>query len=156
MSRELLILRHAKAEPLAPGGTDFERPLADKGRRQAKEVRDWLAKHKAKPARVLCSPSARTRETAALALPEVEPDYDPAIYEATPGTLLALVDTAADSGLTVLVGHNPGLEQLVTLLAEGHSDEGRGLPTAGIAWFELPARGVIEPGSAKLKRYWSP
>jgi phosphohistidine phosphatase SixA len=156
MSRELLILRHAKAEPQAAGGGDFERPLADKGRRQAGEVKAWLGKHHARPARVLCSPSARTRETAELALPDAAADFDPAIYEATPGTLLALVDGAATDGLTVLIGHNPGLEQLVALLAEGRSDEFRGLPTAGVAWFELPASGAIEPGSAKLKAFWSP
>ena len=53
------------------------------------------------------------------------------------------------------MGHNPGLETLVALLATGQSGDFRGMPPAGVAWFEL-AGGALEPGAGTLKAFWSP
>lgn len=156
MSRELLILRHAKAEPQAPGGTDFERPLSGKGRGEAAAVRAWLDRGKLVPARVLSSPAARAKATAELAFPDAKLTLVPRIYEAMPGDLMAVLDEHAGDGLNVLVGHNPGLEQFVALLAEGRSEDFRGLPTAGVAHLVLPDAGAIEPGSARIQTFWWP
>ena len=156
MSRELLILRHAHAEPQAPGGTDFERPLSAKGRDEATAVRTWMQRQKLAAARVLSSPAARAKSTAELAFPDAKTTLVPQIYEALPGDLMAVIDEQAGEGLTVLVGHNPGLEQFVALLAEGRSEDFRGLPTAGVAHLMLPASGAIEPGSARIQTFWWP
>ncbi|WP_201315780.1 histidine phosphatase family protein [Dyella sp. EPa41] len=155
---ELILLRHAEAQPASPGGDDRVRRLSGRGEQEAKAAGKWLASHGVKPDRVLCSPSERTRATASLALASMkhapEPQLAEDIYEATPGELLALLDQHADAGTVVLVGHNPGIERLVALLVEGRSDEFRGMPPAGLAVLHL--NGALEPGNARLDAFWSP
>jgi len=72
----------------------------------------------------------------------------------TRGELDALIDENSDAERLMLVGHNPGFETLVALLATGQSGDFRGIPPAGIAWFELD--GPAEPASGRLKAFWSP
>ncbi len=154
---ELILLRHAEALP-KHDGDDAARPLSERGEQEAHAAGRWLASHGLLPDRVLCSPSERTRATAALALAELEqppaPQSAPEIYEATPGELLALLDQHGDAGTLLLVGHNPGIERLVALLVEGRSDEFRGMPPGGLAVLHL--NGALEPGSARLDAFWSP
>lgn len=126
-----MILRHAKAEPDAGGG-DEARPLAKRGRRAAERVGELIADQL--PDLVLSSSSARTRETVeclkkgAGSLPRVE--YDPELYLASPKQLVAvLAARGGDAARLMLVGHNPGLEDLVTDL----TGERVSLPTAGLA-----------------------
>ena len=159
MSRELLILRHAHAEPLAASGNDADRPLSPRGEAEADAVGRWRDNQEAALARVVSSPAVRARATAERALATVQApaiELDPRIYEATPGDLLALLDSAAGEGRTLIVGHNPGFEQLVALLTEGRTGDFRGLPPGGLAWLTLPAQGPLEPGVATLKAFWWP
>jgi phosphohistidine phosphatase SixA len=154
---ELILLRHAEALPAQADHTDQGRPLSERGEQEAKAAGRWLAAHGLKPDRVLCSPTARTRSTAQLALtalgqPELQLAED--IYEASPGQLLALLDQHEDVGTLMLVGHNPGIERLVALLVEGRSEEFRGMPPAGLAVLHLS--GALEPGNARLDAFWSP
>jgi len=161
--RELILLRHAEAMQLALGGSDRARPLSLHGEQEAREAGAWLRAQGASPDTVLCSPARRALMTVeraldvltdAAALPA--PRFLPEIYEATPGTLIALLEQhAADARQTLLVGHNPGLEQLLALLISGRSGEARGVAPAGIAWVELDAAG-FDPGSARLRAFWSP
>lgn len=155
---ELILLRHAEAEPPATSGNDRERDLSEHGRREATDAGRWLAGHSARPTRVLCSPTRRTTQTAELALaalhepPAIENADE--IYDATPGELLALLDQHFDAESVMLVGHNPGIERLVALLVEGRSDGFRGMPPAGLAVLYL--NGSLEPASARLDAFWSP
>jgi len=55
-----------------------------------------------------------------------------------------------------VVGHNPGLENLVALLTEGTSDSGRGIPPAGVVWLGVPSESSIEPGTAEVHHFWWP
>jgi phosphohistidine phosphatase SixA len=68
--------------------------------------------------------------------------------------LITLIDEHADAARLLLVGHNPGFETLVALLATGQSGDFRGVPPAGIAWFEID--GTVEPGAGRLEAFWSP
>lgn len=157
MSREIVVLRHAQAQPQAGTQNDFDRALSARGRTDAAAVRRWFDEHRMRFDRVLSSPSQRTRETAELAAPDgAKVDYEQAIYDATPGTLITVLEKAAGTGRTLLIGHNPGLEQLVALLCEGRSDEYRGLPTSGVAVLAVPEGTALEPGSAQLRAFWSP
>ena len=61
--RELILLRHAHAEPARTGGADLDRPLSPEGLAEAESAGRWLRDNKLVPDRVLCSPSRRTRET---------------------------------------------------------------------------------------------
>lgn len=127
----MLILRHAKAEPDSGEG-DEQRPLAKRGRRAAERVGELLSD--TLPDLVLSSTSLRTRETVerlkkgAGSLGKVE--FSSELYLAAPSTCLrVLAERGGDAKRVMLVGHNPGLEELVTAL----TGEQVSLPTAGLA-----------------------
>ena len=155
---ELILLRHAEAQPAPPGGEDSVRRLSGRGEQEARAAGAWLKAHGVTPDRVLCSPSERTCATGSLALAALDraPTMQTAeeIYNATPGELLALLDQHLDANTVMLIGHNPGIERLVALLVEGRSDEFRGMPPAGLAVLHLD--GPLEPGNARLDAFWSP
>ena len=156
--RELILLRHAHAEPAAAGQDDLARGLSDTGRAEAQAAGEWLREHGLRPDRVLSSPATRTRETLA-ALGDIgagEVYEDAAIYEASPGTLAALVDAQRDAERLLLVGHNPGLEQLAALMHSGQTGDYRGMPPGGIAVLRLPVDVNIEPGIGTLIQFWWP
>lgn len=157
--RELILLRHAHAEPAAPGQADIDRPLSLRGQAEAEAAGRWLKTHGFLPDQVVCSPARRTRETVERVLQSlgfVDTRLDERIYEATPGTLIAVADAHRDIPRRLLVGHNPGFEQLCALLSTGQSGDCRGMPTAGIAVLRLPDGAPLEPGIAQLAAYWSP
>ena len=156
--RELILLRHAHAESPAVGQDDSQRPLSAVGLDEARAAGEWLRAHDLRPDRVLCSPAERTRQTfAALgALDCADVREEEAIYEASPGTLIALADVHRDARRLLLVGHNPGLEQLAALMHSGQTGDYRGMPPGGIAVLRLPVDVNIEPGIATLTRFWWP
>jgi phosphohistidine phosphatase SixA len=157
-TREIILLRHAHADGAMPGQDDIARVLSLRGEAEADTAAAWLKQHAAAPDRVLCSPAARARETcervlAALGYTDLRSDAR--VYDATPATLLRVLDDHADADSVLLVGHNPGLENLVALLTEGASDSGRGMPPAAVVWLSLP-KGSIEPGTAEVRHFWWP
>ena len=154
MKREVILLRHAHAENQAPGQNDSARELSQRGVTEAKDAGKWLRQQDLRGVTILCSPSVRTRQTLEYALGKVDATFEPRIYEATAGDLDALIDEHEDARRLMLVGHNPGFETLVALLATGQSGDFRGMPPGGIAWFEID--GAAEPGAGKLKAFWSP
>ncbi|MBV7696536.1 histidine phosphatase family protein [Streptomyces sp. TRM70350] len=119
--RRLVVLRHAKsARP--PGVADHERPLAPRGRRDAPAAGRALAEADCLPDLALCSTAVRARQTWQLASaqwgtpPPVR--HDPRLYAADVPDLLAAVQAVPPEIRTLLlVGHNPGLEELVLALA---------------------------------------
>jgi phosphohistidine phosphatase len=149
---------------------DEERPLSPRGRRDAKAVGVWLAEHDVRPDAVLCSPANRTRETWARVSQALEssggaPDatYDEAIYEASVKTLQGVLRRVPAKTRTVLlIGHNPGVHELVVSLAGKGDDKAKALaaasfPTSGLAvlgvakaWADLGA------GSATLEAFEVP
>ena len=136
--KRLLLLRHAKSSWAEAGLEDFERPLNERGLRAAPLVGHYLLAQKIRPDLILCSPAERARQTAALvaeaAQLSVPLRYDERIYEATAARLLEVVsqtEEAAEEAL--LVGHNPGMEELLELLA----GESRRMPTAALARLRL-------------------
>ena len=156
--RELILLRHAHAESATAGQDDIARPLSATGLAEARAAGDWLREHGLRPDRVLCSTATRTRDTLA-ALGDIggaEVHEDAAIYDASPGTLVALADANRDAERLLLVGHNPGLEQLAALVHSGQTGDYRGMPPGGIAVLRLPMDVNIEPGIATLTQLWWP
>jgi phosphohistidine phosphatase len=164
--RRVVILRHAKAD--WPDVPDHERPLADRGRRDAPAAGRWLAGHGPPPDLTLCSTAARTRETwklAAAELPGRPPTrYEGKIYEASLGDLLAVLGGVPDDvQRLLLIGHNPGMHALAESLA-GRSEgdaltrmKRGGFPTAAIAVLTLPGSWkTAEHGAATLVDYWTP
>jgi len=157
--RELILLRHAHAEPASAGQADLDRPLSPEGLAEAEAAGRWLAEHKLVPDCVLCSPSRRTRETLEAVLATVgyvDQRLDERIYDATPGTLAEVVDEHRQTDRLLLVGHNPGLEHLAALMHSGQSGDFRGMPPGGVVVLSLPAGAAIEPGVASLSAFWWP
>ena len=157
--RELILLRHAHAESAAAGQDDIDRPLSRQGLAEAEAAGAWLKQHGYLPDLVLASPARRARETleqVLLALGYVEQRQDARIYDATPGTLMQVADEHRDIGRVLMVGHNPGMEQMAALLTSGQSGDFRGMPAGGIAVLHLPATAQLEPGVAKLAAFWWP
>ena len=157
--RELILLRHAHAESAGAGQSDMDRPLSPHGLAEAEAAGKWLLDHRLVPDRVLCSPARRTRETLEAVLGKtgyVEQRLEPRIYEATPGTLAALLDEHQEVERLLVVGHNPGLEQLSALMHSGQSGDFRGMPPGSVAVLSLPSDVAIEPGVARLSAFWWP
>ena len=157
--RELILLRHAHAEPAAPGQEDFDRPLSRQGQAEAEAAGNWLRQNHLVPDRVVTSPARRARETLEQVLEivgYVEQRQDARIYDATPGDLIQLADELREFPRVLLVGHNPGLEQLAALLSSGQSGDFRGMPAGSVAVLRLSADVALEPGVAELTAFWWP
>ncbi len=158
---ELLLLRHAQAEPCTAGADDRDRPLSARGQDQARATGQWLAGRGIRPDKVLCSPALRTRTTTRLvieALPEAHAPvtFVDGIYEASPGELLAVLEQYADAATSLLlVGHNPGLPYLVALLCpDARHALARGMPPATLARITL--EGACQPGAGRLHDFFTP
>lgn len=157
--RELILLRHAHADPASAGQADLDRPLSPTGLAEAEEAGKWLNDNKLVPDCVISSPSRRTRETLEAVLGKtgyVEQKLEDRVYDATPGTLAAIVDEHHEVDRLLVVGHNPGLEQLVALMTDGRTGEYRGMPPGGIAVLKFDKASSIEPGVAELTAFWWP
>ena len=164
----LSIFRHAKASQGDASTKDFDRPLAERGRTAAPLMGAYLAKEGLRPDLVLASPSARTRETCALAFaafeksPEIR--FVDTLYLASPKTLLGRIRrTAPGIRHLMIVGHNPGLQGLaIELIAKGPNrplaDLAAKLPTAGLVVLTLDTAGWSRagPGTARLAQFITP
>jgi phosphohistidine phosphatase len=118
--RTLILLRHAKSD-WTVNAADVDRPLAKRGRLQAPEAGVWLAANVDSIDLAVVSPATRARSTWELAAAELDAPprtrIDDRVYAASDDELLAVVrDLPDDVDTAVLVGHNPGLEELVPLL----------------------------------------
>ena len=115
---DLILWRHAEAEEGGPQLPDVKRRLTSRGDKQAHDVAKWLRAHLPRKARILVSPATRTQQTAhALALPfEVEPKI---AVGADAADLVAAADWTEHSGAVLLVGHQPTLGRLASLLLAG-------------------------------------
>lgn len=157
--RELILLRHAHAEPASPGQDDRDRALSKRGRAEATEAGIWMRDHGYLPDRALVSPARRARETLELAQDAIghgEAELADGIYEGSPGELIAIADAHRDVPRLLMVGHNPGFELLAALMSTGQSGDFRGMHTAGVTVLRLPADAALEPGVAELVAYWMP
>ncbi len=119
--KTLILMRHAKSGWAGPGMDDHDRALNKRGRSAAPVMARWLEARGLRPGKVLCSPSRRTCETAALmrdAVPWLpEPELPAALYHAGPGRLLEHLRRLPKGCDSVLViGHEPGLSALLRML----------------------------------------
>lgn len=158
MTYELLLLRHAKSD-WSVDTNDFSRPLKKRGRRAAKQIGIWLREQNLIPDTILSSPATRAAETAQrvcrqLNIAKSAIVYDPRIYEADAQTLFNLLKTGSHKRRVLLVGHNPGLEELLLKLVPHSvplSANGKHLPTAALAQLAFESDWTeLTEGTAKL------
>ncbi|HWL30637.1 MAG TPA: histidine phosphatase family protein [Xanthobacteraceae bacterium] len=170
--RRLLLLRHAKAETAKPGRRDHDRILAERGRSDAEGLGVYLTRHTLVPDQALVSDAARTRETWARLAQAFKPPFDEAegvrfedsLYEASPETILhAIRQTERKVRTLLVVGHNPGLQQLAAvLIASGDVDARRRLqesfPTSALAVIHFATNdwSELHPSGGRLEHFITP
>ncbi len=159
MTCELLLLRHGKSD-WSTSASDIDRPLKERGKRDAKRVGVWLRAHGLVPDYVIASTARRARGTARRAAGKMGLDrdrvvQDERIYAASVPALMAILQDCPESAQRVmLVGHNPGLEDLVRHLAKEKIEmpaDGKLIPTAALARLTIPGHWCdLEAGYATL------
>ena len=162
MKRRLIVMRHAKSSWNSAGGPDHERPLNDRGRRDAPRVGAALVEGGWIPDLVLSSDSQRTRETFAglsESFPsKVEARFLPSFYSDGFGAVQGELPRVSDEITCLLVlGHNPGWESLVEWLSG--EDIVMKPATAALLGIDLDPEGwggAIQPGLWKLENVISP
>jgi phosphohistidine phosphatase len=164
----LFLLRHAKSDRGDPSLADLDRPLAPRGLRSAEGMGRYLAGLGTPLDLVICSPAVRARETFGLVqslLPQrLEIDVCDELYLADSADLLArLARTPSHQHQVLMVGHNPGFEDLISVVCEGGKDRAferlsQGFKTAALAEIDLSIDdwSRIAPGSGKLRRITLP
>ena len=140
-THQLFLLRHAKSSWDDPEIDDHDRPLAPRGRRAAARIADYATKRAIRPDLILCSSAKRARQTLERIAPSLGRDaeihIERSLYGATEDRLLERLHVVPDEADSVMmIGHNPGVQDLALLLAK----EGRlrttledKFPTAGLA-----------------------
>jgi len=160
MNRDLLLLRHGKAVYHDVQG-DFQRELRNKGKRHAQRIAVWLAQKNLIPDYVVSSSAERALNTAAkcckaMGFPAHRIETSDDLYLASPETLLRhLRQVPEDARRVMLVGHNPGLEQLLQGLCETpppRTPDHKLLPTGTVAHLVIPGEWrTLGPGQARLQ-----
>jgi phosphohistidine phosphatase len=164
----LSLLRHAKSSWSDARLKDFERPLNERGERDAPRIGAYMARRGLAPDLVLCSPAVRARQTLGLVLPcfRRAPSvvYEQDVYLASAATLLKLVHQVTDKVRhAMIVGHDPGMHSLALELAGRGSKEDlqaleEKLPTGGLAVIVLDAGAWpdVQPGEGRLQIFMTP
>lgn len=142
--RTLVLMRHAKSD--YPGGVpDHQRPLADRGIREAALAGDWLRANAPLIEKVLCSSATRTRQTLGRTAVDAPAEFLDRLYGASPGEVIDEINKVDDAVATLLVvGHEPTMSHLALGLAGPNSDReaaeqiDRKYPTSAIAILRVP------------------
>jgi phosphohistidine phosphatase len=159
--KTLLLLRHAKTEKDAPKG-DAARALTERGKRDAATIARKIKELTGSPDVVVASDARRAQQTAEIVTAELDFEgpvtTEPTIYAAYPEDILRVVHKLPDKAASaLLIGHNPGFEDLTVILA-GLPSPYPHLATAGVAFIEFDVdrwRDVHE-GKGRLSGIYSP
>jgi phosphohistidine phosphatase len=164
--RLLYLMRHAKSDWHSAAGSDFDRPLNQRGARDAARMGQWLNKNNIAPSLILSSPAERAKQTAAavteaMGLAAGRIQFNKDLYLADRATLLHILHAVAEQTESVLlVAHNPGLDELVEWLAPERlplSDSGKLMTTAAIAVFAVPVSWAkLERDTAAMQQLLRP
>jgi phosphohistidine phosphatase len=161
MTRTLLLMRHAKSDWDQPDLSDHDRPLNARGRNAAPKMASWLIKNEYWPELICSSTAVRTKETVDRMLnacaqsnssypPQVL--FDPQLYLASPQTIWKVIGNLwslhPDCRSLLILGHNPGIGELVSKLANQEKE----MPTAAIAVFQCMDRDDEETEFPDLSR----
>jgi phosphohistidine phosphatase len=158
--KTLLLMRHAKSSWSDSELADHDRPLNNRGERDAPRMGRWLADQPLLPDVVIASTALRAVQTATAVCQAAGHTGDfvefPELYHADVAAWTAVLQQIPDGvGSVLAIGHNPGLEELVETL----NNDWERMPTAAIAWFELAIDDWAEfrpTGPATLRAIWRP
>lgn len=158
--KTLLLLRHAKSSWKDTDLDDHDRPLNKRGKRDAPRMGQLLREEQLLPDLIVCSSAKRTWRTAELVAEAAgyrgETRITGDVYEASAAKLLSLIQGFPDSSQRILlIGHNPGLEELFEQLTGQY----RPLSTAALACLQLSCESwskVNSDGKAEIQHLWQP
>jgi phosphohistidine phosphatase len=155
----LVVIRHAKAA-WPEGVADIDRPLAERGVRDAPVIGEWVRANVQGPLLALVSPALRTRQTweaMAASVPDARMRIEPELYDAPWPRMLRVARSAApEVGSLILVSHNPGSQDLVAALSTATDKGGKRrlralekFPTSAVAVLTPRAQGdwLVEDGA---------
>ncbi len=154
--KHLTLVRHAKAASGSPGQDDFQRPLNERGLRDSVTMAQRLLAHDLAPQHIVSSPALRAVTTAqifadTLGMPSSSLTTDRTIYEASSAALYDVVWGVSDDYRSImLVGHNPGLSDLLCLLsAQTFAD----LATCAVVILQFDCQGwhQVDPYTARVR-----
>jgi len=159
----LTLMRHAKSDRSDPAARDFDRPLTGRGRKAVPKMAKWLRGEGSRPELILSSPAVRTRDTAvllarALGVKKSEIAWDEDIYDADLAALLRVIRRRGETDL-LIVGHNPGLDDLLCHLCREpppRDEGGKLMTTAAIAVLEFDGPIGTRAGSARFAAFRRP
>ena len=168
--RELILLRHAKSEWKNTDLADMDRPLSDKGKKSAAKLGKWLKTESLTPDLILVSPAKRAQQTLRRISSEnsVNTVTVDELYLADLETLLKVLSETPPASRVMIIGHNQGLERLLSYLQHDDSDDTTDtspaqnenpdrvhlFPTASLAHFVLPYDwNSLEEGDGKLIQF---
>lgn len=140
--KTIILVRHAKAAQAEFGMLDFDRPLMEKGKRDAVHMGQKIKKRGISPSLILSSPAKRAKKTAKLVAkqigyPKEQIRFDKDIYDSNAEYLIGLLRTQDDQDEAVMIfGHNPDLSLLADILLS-RGTEFEGLPTSGVCCVEF-------------------
>ena len=165
-NHQLLIMRHAKSDWNADFDRDFDRPLVQRGSKEAHKIANWLKKQGLSPDLFLSSPALRARETALIVADGLGIDVDNIvwekdIYDASVDDLLQVVKAHADDRYCILlIGHNPGVDNLLCYLSKDGPERtlsGKLMTTSALAILEFKGSPInTDKKSAILKNLLRP
>ncbi|MCY2985067.1 MAG: histidine phosphatase family protein [Planctomycetota bacterium] len=170
MTRQLLLMRHAKSDWNGPGLGDKDRPLNARGKSTAPTIATWLFEHGLLPDLILCSSAVRTLQTLSLMMEQWESlrltnptlflpktRIEDKLYLASDSDILSLACSVAndspigDTYSLMVLGHNPGMEILASNLSETSIE----MPTGAIAVLASNAAGNDWPQDWQHAKMWS-
>ncbi len=144
MNLYLYIMRHAKSDWSGPQISDFERPINKRGTRNAIRIGGWMNENNHTPQKIISSPALRAKETIELVVEQISKfnledlTYEDELYLAGFTQLIEFINTYKDKVQSLmLVGHNPGIENLVNYLCDRSGDKETIVTTANLFIFKF-------------------
>ncbi len=144
MNLYLYIMRHAKSDWSGPQISDFERPINKRGTKNAMRIGEWMNENNHIPQKIISSPAVRAKETIELVTEQISKfnledlTYEDELYLAGFTQLIEFINTYKDKVQSLmLVGHNPGIENLVNYLCDRSGDKETIVTTANLFIFKF-------------------
>ena len=162
----LVVMRHAKSDWYSGAPEDFLRPLSERGLGDARRMGQWMAAEAILPEWIVSSPSRRTRETLSLFAEaagtdlEVRTEWVDALYHSSLESILAVLKTQRQRRDLMVLGHNPGLQDLIDYLVDEGTQSpafNKRFPTAAVCVLETPRRfDALKHGCARVTAHQRP
>lgn len=157
--KELLLLRHGKSD-WNTDSTDYYRPLTQRGKHNAQQMGEWLLRQQLQPDLIISSPALRALSTAeisceAMDIPIQSIQTDEIIYEASLSNLIQLLANIPNEiERLLLVGHNPGFEQLLSYFVPtiAMPEDFKLMPTSALAYLQVDSQWSVLKGNHKIQR----